>query len=50
MPRTEWYVENLNDEGFICGDHFATKKEAEAYVAECHKDGLQVLCFREQYS
>lgn len=46
--RTEWLVENLNDEGFLCGDTFPTKAQADAYAAECRKDGLQVLTIREQ--
>jgi hypothetical protein len=46
--KTEWLVENLNDEGFVCGDTFATKALALAYRAECEKDGLDVITFREQ--
>ena len=46
--QTEWVVENLNDEGFLCGGTFTTRAEAVKYAKECEDEGLTVLTIHEQ--
>ena len=46
--QTEWVVENLNDEGFLCGGTFTTRAEAVKYAKECEAEGLTVLTIHEQ--